>query len=350
MTTYNNNLGIAEIGTGQEAGVWGNTTNYNLATLLGEAIAGYADDIRVTSTDRILSSLDGQTCEARQAVLLLTGTPGLNFSVWAPPLTKIFLIRNSTDNIATIRVSASRNTATPISGSQTVAIPAGATAIVYCDGQNAYEGVNSIVGNLAVGGTLTAGGNGTFGGTGNLVIPAGTTAQRGSNTTGAIRFNSTLLTYEGYNGLAWGSLGGGGSGGGGTNQAFFENDKTVTVSYTITSGKNAMSAGPMTIASGFAGDATLTLDGTTGAGYILTVSNTTSGELVLGTVITGTGFPANTTISAFGTGSGGNGTYTVTYAGSAVSLTAPTAIASTVVVTVPSGSNWVVVSGQNPNP
>ncbi len=347
MTTYNNNLGIAEIGTGQEAGVWGNTTNYNLATLLGEAIAGYASNILVTSADRILSSLDGQTCEARQAILLLTGTPGVNFSVWAPPLTKIFLIRNSTANIATIRVSASRNTSTPIPGSQTVAIPAGATAIVYCDGQNAYEGVNSVAGNLAVGGTLTAGGNGTFSGTGNLVVPVGTTAQRGSNTAGAIRFNSTLLTYEGYNGITWGALGGGSSGGG-TNQAFFENDKTVTVSYTITSGKNAMSAGPMTIASGFAGDATLTLDGTTGAGYILNVSNTTAGELYLGTVITGTGFPANTTISAFGTGTGGNGTYTVTYAGSAVSLTAPTAIASTVVVTVPSGSNWVVVSGAHP--
>jgi hypothetical protein len=281
----------------------------------------------------------------------LTGTPGVNFSVWAPPLTKIFLIRNSTDNIATIRVSASRNTATPIAGSKTVAIPAGATAIVYCDSLgDVYEGVNSVVGNLAVGGTLTAGGNGTFSGTGNLVVPVGTTAQRGSNTPGAIRFNSTLLTYEGYNGLSWGSLGGGGSGGGGTNQAFFENDKTVTVSYTITNGKNAMSAGPMTIASGFAGNATLTLDGTTGAGYILNVSGTSAGALYLGTVITGTGFPANTTISAFGTGSGGNGTYTVTYAGSAVSLTAPTAIASTVVVTVPSGSNWVVVSGQNPNP
>ena len=350
MTTYNNNLGIAEIGTGQEAGVWGNTTNYNLATLLGEAIAGYASNILVTSANRILSSLDGQSCEARQAILVLTGTPGAAFSVWAPPLTKIFLIRNSTANIATIRVSASRNTATPISGAAVVAIPAGATAIVYCDGQNAYEGVNSITGNLVVGGDITAGGNGTFSGTGNLVVPVGTTAQRGGNTTGAIRFNSSLLTYEGYNGVTWGAIGGGGSGGGGTNQAFFENDKTVTVSYTITTGKNAMSAGPMTIANGFAGDATITLNGATGAGYVLTVSNTTAGELYLGTIITGSGVPAGTTITAFGTGTGGDGTYTVSYAGAPISLLAPTAIASTVVVTVPDGSNWVVVSGQNPNP
>lgn len=348
MTTYANNLGIAEIGTGQEAGVWGNTTNYNLATLLGEAIAGYAGNILVTSTDRILSSLDGQSCEARQAILVLTGTPGAAFSVWAPPLTKIFLIRNATTDgsTATIRVSASRNTATPISGSQTVAIPSGSTAIVYCDGQNAYEGVNSITGNLTVGGTLTAGGNGTFSGTGNLVVPVGTTAQRGSNTAGAIRFNSTLLTYEGYNGITWGALGGGSSGGG-TNQAFFENDKTVTVSYTITTGKNAMSAGPMTIASGFSGDATLSNSAVTGAGSVLTVSNTDpdAGALYLGTVVTGTGIPANTTITAFGTGSGGDGTYTVS---TSASILAPVAITSTVVVTVPDGSNWVVVSGSPP--
>jgi hypothetical protein len=38
--------------------------------------------------------------------------------------------------------------------------------------------------------------------------------------------------------------------GGGTDKIFYENDQTITVDYTITSGKNAMSAGPITIASG----------------------------------------------------------------------------------------------------
>jgi hypothetical protein len=341
-TSYANNLRIAEIGTGDQAGVWGITTNYNLATLLGEAIAGYTSiTIGSSTTDQALSAFNGATDQSRQAIILLTGSPSANFFIYAPPATKTYFFRNNTSVTATIRVATALNGTTWTNGAQ-VAIPPTCSVIVACDGTNVYEGVNSVIGNFAVGGTLTAGGNGTFSGTGNLVVPVGTTAQRGGNTTGAIRFNSSLLTYEGYNGTAWGALGGGSSGGG-TNQAFFENDKTITVSYTITNGKNAMSAGPMTLASGFAGNATLTLDGTTGAGYILNVSGTSAGALYLGTVVTGTGIPANTTITAFGSGSGGNGTYTVTYAGAAVSLTAPTAIASTVVVTVPSGSNWVVV-------
>ena len=41
-----------------------------------------------------------------------------------------------------------------------------------------------------------------------------------------------------------------GAAGGGTDQVFWENDQTVNTNYTITDGQNAMSAGPITIASG----------------------------------------------------------------------------------------------------
>jgi hypothetical protein len=64
-----------------------------------------------------------------------------------------------------------------------------------------------------------------------------------------IRFNSTTNQYEGYGASAWGALGGGATGGSG-NQVFFENDQTVTVNYTITTNKNAMSAGPITVDTG----------------------------------------------------------------------------------------------------
>ena len=47
----------------------------------------------------------------------------------------------------------------------------------------------------------------------------------------------------------WLAIGGGATGSGG-NQVFVENDQTVTSSYTITSGKNAMSAGPITVNTG----------------------------------------------------------------------------------------------------
>lgn len=43
---------------------------------------------------------------------------------------------------------------------------------------------------------------------------------------------------------------GGGASGGGTDQVFYENDTNVTSNYTITTGRNAMSAGPITVDSG----------------------------------------------------------------------------------------------------
>ena len=86
--------------------------------------------------------------------------------------------------------------------------------------------------------------------TGSGVLPSGTTAQRdGSPSAGYLRFNSTTSGFEGYNGSAWGSIGGGASGAGG-DEVFYENEQNVTTSYTLTTGKNAMSAGPITVDAG----------------------------------------------------------------------------------------------------
>ena len=86
--------------------------------------------------------------------------------------------------------------------------------------------------------------------TGSAVVPAGTQAQRdGSPSAGYFRFNSDTSSFEGYNGSAWGSVGGGATGGG-NDAVFIENDQTVTTNYTIAATKNAMSTGPLTINSG----------------------------------------------------------------------------------------------------
>lgn len=86
--------------------------------------------------------------------------------------------------------------------------------------------------------------------TGSAILPAGTTAQRdGAPAAGYLRYNSTLNQFEGYNGSAWGAVGGGATGGAG-NYIFYENDQTITVNYTITSGKNAMTAGPVLVNAG----------------------------------------------------------------------------------------------------
>jgi hypothetical protein len=127
------------------------------------------------------------------------------------------------------------------------------------DATNALSTANSIsatatsalsIANAALpkaGGTLSGNVDNTS--TGYFDLPAGTTGQRpGSPNSGMVRFNVDTNQFEGY-GSAWGALGGGATGSGG-NQVFYENDQSVTNSYTITAGKNAVTAGPITIGSG----------------------------------------------------------------------------------------------------
>ena len=99
--------------------------------------------------------------------------------------------------------------------------------------------------------------------TGSAVMPSGTTAQRDvSPTTGNLRFNSTNTSFEGYNGSAWGAIGGGATGGG-SDAIFIENGQNVTTDYTIVATNNAMSTGPITIDSG------VTVTVSSGARYIV---------------------------------------------------------------------------------
>lgn len=101
----------------------------------------------------------------------------------------------------------------------------------------------------APGPSWDAAGNLSISGNAYVDIPAGTTAQRpGTANTGMLRFNSDFARYEGYDGSSWGSLGG--AGGAGGDSVFYENDTNVTTNYSISSGKNAMSAGPITINNG----------------------------------------------------------------------------------------------------
>lgn len=66
---------------------------------------------------------------------------------------------------------------------------------------------------------------------------------------GQIIYQTDTDTFFGYNGTTWASIGGGATGGGG-DQVFYENNVAVSVNYTITASKNAMTAGPVTVNSG----------------------------------------------------------------------------------------------------
>jgi hypothetical protein len=85
--------------------------------------------------------------------------------------------------------------------------------------------------------------------TGSFGLPSGTTAQRGAPGGRALRFNTTLNQFEGFDGTNWNALGQGATGGG-ADQIFQENGQVVTTNYTIASGKNAVSAGPITVNAG----------------------------------------------------------------------------------------------------
>jgi len=126
--------------------------------------------------------------------------------------------------------------------------------------------------------------------------------------------------------------GGAGATGGGTNELVIENDQTVTASYTLGAGKNAMSTGPLTWGDPFSGTGSI-------AGTMLTIDAVTVGALAVGAVIVGTGITAGTTITALGTGTGGIGTYTVDISQSA----GFTAITAPIIITVPTGARWVVL-------
>jgi len=89
----------------------------------------------------------------------------------------------------------------------------------------------------------------TLPGTDSVTVPKGSTAQRGSGVSGKFRYNTDDNVFEGYSNGAWGSIGGGATGGG-SDAVFLENDQTVTTNYTITTNKNAVSAGNITINSG----------------------------------------------------------------------------------------------------
>jgi hypothetical protein len=93
---------------------------------------------------------------------------------------------------------------------------------------------------------FTASGTASFTSTGAVKVPVGTTAQQPTAATGMIRYNSSNSQFEGYYASTWGQIGGGATGGG-PDQVFVLNDQALTTNYTIPTGKNASSAGPITI-------------------------------------------------------------------------------------------------------
>jgi hypothetical protein len=137
MSSYSPSLRIQLITTGDQAGVWGTTTNTNLGTLIESAIAGYTS-VSITSTNQALTALDGIADQSRNQTIALTTSLAVTsaFNVYAPPAEKTYVIYNASPYAATIYNSTALNGTTPAPGGTTVTIPAGKTMTVWSDGTN----------------------------------------------------------------------------------------------------------------------------------------------------------------------------------------------------------------------
>lgn len=297
MASTYSDLKIELIGTGEQSGTWGTTTNNNLSTALGEAITGTAD-VAFSSADVTLTLTNTNAAQtARNLRLNLTGTSGgaRNLILGSGcQIEKLYLINNNVADAVTVKNTTGSGVVVPAGKSMyvfnnatdvvdvltyfsgTVVSSAatitggtingttigGSSAAAGSFTTLAASGNTALTGDLAVNGNTTLGNasgdtitlnaatanvpnNLNFNGTGSVRVPNGTTGERPSPAAGMIRYNVTTGEFEGYT-TAWGNIGGGASAGG----AIYENKNTITTSYTLTTNYNGMSVGPLTIDSG----------------------------------------------------------------------------------------------------
>jgi hypothetical protein len=189
-STYSPDLRIELIANGEKTGTWGTITNDNLGVIIEDAISAVAS-VNTLTANQALTAQNGAADQARCAVLNLTTSTTANFAVYAPPVTKTYIIKNSSAYVATIFCSTVIGNTTAAGAG--VAIPAGKSVLVRSDGTNFVESLDQVVGSFAVGGALAVTGNATV--TGNLTVsgnipsptltgtPVAPTATAGTNTT-----------------------------------------------------------------------------------------------------------------------------------------------------------------------
>jgi microcystin-dependent protein len=171
-SSYSPSLKIELIGNGDQSGTWGTTTNNNLGTILEQAITG-VQSIVMSNADYTLTSYNGVSDEARNAVLVVTGTNSAIRQIICPLVDKLYVIYNNTTGGYAITIGG-------VSGS-IVTIPNGTTAQVYCDGTNFFSSQTGSAGNFNI--------------NGNLVV-TGTTALTGALTATTAAFSGAISSVS----------------------------------------------------------------------------------------------------------------------------------------------------------
>jgi enamine deaminase RidA (YjgF/YER057c/UK114 family) len=116
--------------------------------LLEQAITG-VQSIVMTNANYTLTNFNGTSDEARNAVLVVTGTNGAIRKIIAPLVKKTYIVYNNTTGGFNITIGGATGNA--------VTILNGVTTIVYCDGVNFFSGLSGSTGNFSVNGSLGIG-------------------------------------------------------------------------------------------------------------------------------------------------------------------------------------------------
>lgn len=155
-STYSSLLRLELIGTGDQPGTWGITTNNNLGTLIEQAIAATAT-FSVTLGNVTLSELNGSSDQSRCAALLVTGSAGVSRNIIAPASSKLYVVSNTADAAVVLKTSTSTG----------LTIPSGVTQFAFYNGTDfiaasqAYDADLAAIAALSSNGLIARTGSGT---------------------------------------------------------------------------------------------------------------------------------------------------------------------------------------------
>lgn len=101
-SSYSPLLRLELMAVGEKNNAWGNATNLNLGTLLEKGVAGFAV-LDVTSSDVMLTAVNGADDQARCAILRVIGSAGTARNIVAPSMSKSYVVHNGSNAVVTLK-------------------------------------------------------------------------------------------------------------------------------------------------------------------------------------------------------------------------------------------------------
>ena len=150
-STYATNSGMELIGSGDQTGIWGTTTNTNLQIIDRLTNGVGAVSVGTGTTYTLTTSSAGALSEGQYKVLVLGGTPSATNTVTISPNTAqhMYLVKNNT----------ARSIILTQGTGGTVTLTTGTSKIVYCDGAGATAAVVDLTSTFALSSATITGGS-----------------------------------------------------------------------------------------------------------------------------------------------------------------------------------------------